>query len=292
MNGSLIAVFTVVGSILGVGGWLGWQLLRQNGRMLLRLDELEKRLDELEFGEPDADPPSEKSEIRNPESEMYQGLVTSAATNGEDDDRVSRLRNRSLARSKIKRDGLKAGTPAPDFRLPRLDGGELSLDEFRGKNVLLVFSDPHCGPCNALAPQLEKFHRATVAGIDMAANEVGRVTPCAPQDGEIPRPSPQRAARPTVGINLVIISRGEPGENRAKVKEHGLTFPVVLQQGWEISRLYAMFATPSGYFIDEQGVIVNDVAVGVEPILTLIAQARNASATRTSGNDVAIPAND
>ena len=31
-------------------GWLGWQLLRQNGRLLLRLEELEKRLDELEFG--------------------------------------------------------------------------------------------------------------------------------------------------------------------------------------------------------------------------------------------------
>jgi len=26
-------------------GWLGWQLLRQNGRILLRLDDLEKRLD-------------------------------------------------------------------------------------------------------------------------------------------------------------------------------------------------------------------------------------------------------
>ena len=34
-----------------VGIWLGWQLLRQNGRILLRLDELEKRLNELEFGE-------------------------------------------------------------------------------------------------------------------------------------------------------------------------------------------------------------------------------------------------
>src|SRR5437867_8700954 len=32
------------------GGWLGWQLLRQNGRILLRLDDLEKRLNELEFG--------------------------------------------------------------------------------------------------------------------------------------------------------------------------------------------------------------------------------------------------
>src|SRR6266568_2860393 len=37
-----------------VGGWLGWQLLRQNGRLLLRLEALEGRLNELEFGEPDA----------------------------------------------------------------------------------------------------------------------------------------------------------------------------------------------------------------------------------------------
>src|SRR4051812_38021661 len=34
-----------------VGALLGWQLLRQNGRILLRLDDLEKRIDALEFGE-------------------------------------------------------------------------------------------------------------------------------------------------------------------------------------------------------------------------------------------------
>ena len=39
-------------AILGIC-WLGWQLLRQNGRLLLRLEELEKRLDTLEFGEDD-----------------------------------------------------------------------------------------------------------------------------------------------------------------------------------------------------------------------------------------------
>src|SRR5438270_7093276 len=37
-------------AVIFVGCWLGWQLLRQNGRLLLRLDELEKRLNELEFG--------------------------------------------------------------------------------------------------------------------------------------------------------------------------------------------------------------------------------------------------
>ena len=204
--------------IVGVGCWLGWQLLRQNGRMLLRLDELEKRLDELEFGEQGSQP------------------------NGPDHEeaRANRFNQHTLANSRIKRDGLKSGTPAPDFRLPRLDGkGELSLRELRSQRVLLVFSDPHCGPCNHLAPQLERFHRE----------------------------HPQ--------ITVLMISRGEPKENRAKVKEHGLTFPVVLQQRWEISRRYAMFATPIAYLLDKGGVIASEVVVGVEPVLGLLASATN-----------------
>src|SRR4051812_36966378 len=35
------------------GGWLGWQLLRQNGRILLQFEELEKRVQGLEFGDED-----------------------------------------------------------------------------------------------------------------------------------------------------------------------------------------------------------------------------------------------
>jgi peroxiredoxin len=134
-----------------------------------------------------------------------------------------------------------AGTPAPNFRLPRLDGSKLSLEDFRGQRVLLVFSDPHCGPCNVLASELEKFHR------------------------EDP------------GIQLVMVSRGEPNESLAKVKEHSLSFPVLLQQRWEISRLYAMFATPMAYLIDEQGIIAQEVAVGVQPILRLMAEATKAA---------------
>jgi len=67
-----------------------------------------------------------------------------------------------------------------------------------------------------------------------------------------------------------MISKGDPKENRAKVKENELTFPVVLQQQWEISRRYAMFATPIAYLIDEAGVIVHDVAVGTDAILELL----------------------
>jgi peroxiredoxin len=208
------------------GGWLGWQLLRQNGRLLLRLDEVEQRLNGLEFGEND--------------EPAGLAVAISSTDAAETDGRANRFGNRSLERSKLKRDGLKAGTPAPDFNLPRLDGrGELQLSGLRGKRVLLVFSSPGCGPCNTLAPELEKFHRD----------------------------NPE--------LVLVMISKGEPSENRAKAKEHGLTFTVVLQQQWEISRRYAMFATPIAYLIDERGLISHDVAVGIDAITVLLATVSN-----------------
>jgi len=83
-----------------------------------------------------------------------------------------------------------------------------------------------------------------------------------------------------------MISRGEPKENRAKVKAHGLTFPVVLQQQWEISRLYAMFATSVAYLIGESGVIARDVAMGLEPILLLLNEASAGSRRRLVRQDV------
>jgi thiol-disulfide isomerase/thioredoxin len=119
-----------------------------------------------------------------------------------------------------------------------LDGaGELALSDLRGKHVLLVFSSPDCGPCNELAPHLERFHRQ--------------------------HPD----------VELVMIGKGGPKENCAKVKEHGLTFLVVLQRQWEISRRYAMFATPIAYLIDEAGRAATDVAVGRDAIWELMAQA-------------------
>jgi peroxiredoxin len=326
---SAIAAFAVIAG----WSWLYWQLLGQNGRILLRVQDLEKRLSQLELGEPEAvglplgsrAPDFDLTDLYgkrkaladlrgqsllliffNPGCSFCRDLVPSLGSLGmvnpvplilstgdaeqsrrffaghklqfsvllqQESDVLSAYRvkgtpsgylidaegkvaselalgaerllalasrtawNHSLARSKLKRDGFKAGTPAPDFHLPRLDGrGNLSLPDFRGRRLLIVFSSPRCEPCNKLAPQLETFHRR----------------------------------RPDVGV--VLISKGELSENQAKVQEHGLSFPVVLQQGWTTSRSYAIFATPAAYLIDEQGIISGDVVVGVEPILNLLAR--------------------
>src|SRR5262249_53060716 len=100
--------------------------------------------------------------------------------------------------------------------------------------------DPHCGPCDALMPDLEKAYRQTP------------------------------------DMQVLTVSRGEAAENRKKVKQHRLTFPIVLQKRWEISKQYAMFATPVGYLINEEGVTAAEVAVGGEAILGLLSGAVSA----------------
>jgi peroxiredoxin len=172
-----------------------FQLLKQQGRILLRLDGLERDV---------------------------PGLAPALGT-------------RPLSESRIVRDGLKAGTPAPGFSLPDIHGGTVSLDQFRGRRVLLVFSDPQCGPCDALAPKLVRFHRK----------------------------------HGNNALSVIMIGRGDLEENKKKAMEHGIAFPVVLQERWKLSRQYGIFATPAGFLIGQDGVLVRNVAVGPDEVVAL-----------------------
>jgi peroxiredoxin len=146
--------------------------------------------------------------------------------------------NRPLADSRINRSGLSRGAVAPPFRLPTPAGGEVALEAYRGRRLLLVFSDPKCGPCRELMPELEALHQRTP------------------------------------DIEVLVISRGNVEAVKAEFAEHPASFPVAVQKRWEISRRYAMFATPVGYLIDEAGVIASDVSSGAEAILVLLASAQ------------------
>jgi peroxiredoxin len=164
------------------------------------------------------------------------------ATNGGLGSNGAHKGNKSLADSRILRSGLPPGTAAPDFHLSSVTGEEVSLGDYRGRPLLLVFSDPDCGPCNELAPKLDQEYR--------------RVRE----------------------IQVLMISRGSLDANKAKVREHGLTFPVALQRRWEVSQAYGMFATPIAFLIDKAGVIEAGAATGVEGALSLFAIACDASA--------------
>ena len=151
-----------------------------------------------------------------------------------------RLRGeRALGESRLERNGLKPGTPAPSFQLPDIHGSPVSLKEYRGRRVLLVFSDPHCGPCDELAPQLARLHHEH-------------------RDNN---------------LAIIMVSRGDAEENRTKAERHGVEFPVVLQDQWKLSKEYGIFATPVAFLIGEDGLIKKTVARGVEEILALAPQA-------------------
>jgi len=137
--------------------------------------------------------------------------------------------------SHIVRDGLKAGTPAPAFRLPDIHGGTVSLDQFRGRKLLLVFSDPQCAPCDQLAPELAELHRK----------------------------------HENNGLAVVMVGRGDPEQNRKKVVQHRIEFPVLLQEKWKLSRQYGIFATPVAFLVGKDGVIARNVATGPDEIMTL-----------------------
>jgi peroxiredoxin len=153
--------------------------------------------------------------------------------------RAKRIRlpgERPLSQSRIERNGLKAGTIAPAFRLPDLRGGSVALEDYRGRSVLLVFSDPHCGPCEELAPHLVRIHREY-------------------RDG---------------GLVVLMVTRGDVAENRRKADRYGFEFPVVLQDRWRLSKEYGIFAMPVAFLIDEKGIIKRGLAQGVAEILALV----------------------
>src|SRR5439155_7457762 len=112
MTALLVAGVVVTWMAAACGAMFVYQLLRQNGRMLARLDALEREL----------------------------GPAAGRT-------RAPSFGDRSLAGSRLNRNGLTPGTKAPDFRLPRVDGGMLALAEYRGRRLLLVVSSPDCQPC-------------------------------------------------------------------------------------------------------------------------------------------------
>lgn len=117
------------------GSVFGYFLLRQNGRLLLRLDAIEREL-LLARLSPHAGDVGDLNE------------VTNAATD-------RREEGAHTLSSRMNRKGLPMGTPAPTFSVRRLDApGLLSLDTVTRRPCLLVFVSSTCTPCDGLLRQL------------------------------------------------------------------------------------------------------------------------------------------
>ncbi len=117
---------------------------------------------------------------------------------------------------------------APPFTLPSLEGQDRSLEEFKGKPILLHFWATWCPPCREEMPVFQKFYQEL--------NPLGLVV---------------------LGINV-----GEsPKVVREFVEELGVTFPILLDAKGDVANMYGVKGLPTTFWIDSSGKIV-DVTLG------------------------------
>jgi peroxiredoxin len=179
--------------------WFLVHLLRQNGRLLVRLEALEATL-------------------------AQGGGVAAPSANGTPVNQA---------------EGLPVGSEAPEFGLSGLHGESLTLEALRssGKSVMAIFTDPNCGPCNAMLPEVGRWQE-------------------------------EHAQK----LTLALISRGAVEENKTKTQEHALE-NVLVQKDWEVSEAYEVRGTPSAVLISPDGKVASPVAGGAEGIRGLLSYA-------------------
>jgi peroxiredoxin len=134
--------------------------------------------------------------------------------------------------------GLAVGSPAPPFTLDDVGGRAVSLDQLRaaGKPVVLVFSDPQCGPCRELLPDLLSWQR-------------------------------EHAAEMT----LAVVSRGTAEAHRHASNGDGPRY-VLLQRDREVARAYRAHATPTAVVVGADGTVGSPPAPGAAAIGALVAR--------------------
>lgn len=132
--------------------------------------------------------------------------------------------------------GPAAGQSAPSFVLPALGGGGLALEELLagGRGLVVVVTDPGCGACEPLLPEIGRLQRD-----------------------------------PATPVPLVMISRGDPEANLAKAQEHGLE-PVLLEEGYEVSRALGINGAPGAIRLDQGGRYVAKPAMGTARVAALL----------------------
>jgi peroxiredoxin len=124
--------------------------------------------------------------------------------------------------SERRRKILDAGSRAPDFRLPRLDGGVSALADLVAEGpVLLVFFKVTCPTCQMTLPFLERIHAA--------------------------------GTLPVHGI-----SQNDDQDTSEFNREFGITFPTLLdteESGFPVSDDYRISTVPSMFLVGQDGKI-------------------------------------
>lgn len=140
-----------------------------------------------------------------------------------------------------------AGMPAAGFSLTDLYGKAHSLEQYKGKIVLVNFWATWCKPCTSEMPAMQTVY-------DQLRDK-----------------------------DFVVLAVNEL-EDEAKVREHiqqyNHTFPVLLDRENQVANQYGVFGLPVSVFIDQQGVVQEYIKGGLlteRKIQEIVSRIQNAA---------------
>jgi thiol-disulfide isomerase/thioredoxin len=133
--------------------------------------------------------------------------------------------------------GPPEGAPAPDFDLPVLTGGSANLERLvgLGRPIALIFTSPTCIPCEELMPSVAEWQKD-----------------------------------PSLGLAVVVISRGSIETNLEKAEKFGLTNVLLQGEEAEVGEAYGQGGTPCGVIVDTDGRIAKPMVCGGLNITRLV----------------------
>jgi uncharacterized membrane protein YphA (DoxX/SURF4 family)/thiol-disulfide isomerase/thioredoxin len=149
---------------------------------------------------------------------------------------LQRRRKRSSQKSAEPPPGLPVDSIAPPFELSAYEGGTRSLAQLlaAGKPLLLIFTNPNCGPCVALFEEIRDWQDSHGQELTIALISFG-----------------------TIKENFVNVARNRLGQ-------------VLLQKKYEVSEQYGAMATPTGIVVNTNGRIASHPAAGADEIRKLL----------------------
>jgi len=140
-----------------------------------------------------------------------------------------------LSRNRIR--PVAVGYEAPVFQVTDLEGNPVTLDDYEGRVVLINIWATWCAPCRAEMPSMERLHQQFPSD-DFEIVAVSIDAPAGQRDRD-----------------------GRPGGDPAAFAESlGLTFPIFLNPGGEIRRLYQTTGVPESFVVGRDGIIYKHYA--------------------------------
>lgn len=119
------------------------------------------------------------------------------------------------------------GAPCPDFSLPKVDGGQMSLADLRGKPILVMFICNHCPYVKAIEDRL------ITLGHDLRAQNVGVVAICSNDAKDYPDDAPE---------NL-----------RKRAQEKSYSFPYLHDETQDVAKRFGAVCTPDFFLYNADG---------------------------------------